>query len=196
MPKRPDFDAAQNAATNLLLQQNIYSLIIDVKSFVFKEKKVLIDSIQHYCKVVNRPLSDFTCNEFSGCCVLAHPRCNVILFDENEQNECRKNWGIAHEIGHIYLEHTCDDGIAEVEANFFAAQLIAPEIVILAICKKTGSISRDDLYQYFNLSHDAASRRIDTLSRRCSYSYSEIDKELLRRFIPIINSTFAKRFVS
>ena len=51
----PDFKKAQQLATQLLLRQNIDSLKIDVRSFKF-DKRVCIDSIQHYSQVTHIPI--------------------------------------------------------------------------------------------------------------------------------------------
>lgn len=187
MCERPDFDRVQNTATKLLLQQDLDSLFIDVRSFTF-DRKIHIDSVQNYANTVHRPLSDFVCDEFSGCCVIPCPRCNLVLFDDWEPNAYRKHWGIVHEIGHIYLDHSKDGEKEEKEANFFAAQIVAPEIVLCDIRNRQGSICTDDLLAYFNISHEAAVKRISTLNRRYCYNNSAIDQLLLSKFSPILDS--------
>lgn len=186
---KPDFDRAQNEATNLLLSQDFDSLFIDVRKFRF-DKKILIDSVQNFAIRTHRPLSDYTSNEFSGCCVLKNSRCDVILFDDSEKNECRKHWSIVHEVGHIYLNHEKDGEKEEKEAHFFAAQLVAPEIVLASIRKRKGTLHEDELLQYFNISREAATKRLTTLERRPCYNSADIDKQLLQKFLPIINREF------
>ncbi len=66
MCEKPDFDRAQNAATELLLQQDLDSLFIDIRGFHF-DRRIFIDSIQNYANFARRPLDDFTCIEFNGC---------------------------------------------------------------------------------------------------------------------------------
>ena len=87
MSTKPNFNRAQNEATKLLLSQKISSLFIDVRKFSF-DRKIIIDSVQHYAHVLHRPISNFVCDEFSGCCVIPHPRCNLVLYDDRETNEC------------------------------------------------------------------------------------------------------------
>ena len=87
--RKPDFEKAQNAATDLLLQQNISGLYVDVRKFSF-DRPIKIDSLQNYARITERPVTDFTCDKISGCCLVKHPRCSIILYDENEMNEYRK----------------------------------------------------------------------------------------------------------
>lgn len=184
---RPDFNRAQNVATKLLLKQNPESLLIDVRQFDF-DRRIQIDSVQNYSSVVMRPLSDFVCDEFSGCCLIRHSRCNLILYDESEQDERRKHWGITHEVGHIYLEHDKDTKKEEIEAHFFAAQLIAPEIVLREMAKRRGGLYRADIQRFFNLSYAATQKRWNTLqARKDWYSYTDADKTLLKKFKPILD---------
>ncbi len=193
--ERPDFDRAQNMATELLLRQNITGLFVDVRNFTF-DRRVIIDTVQHYASVTHRLISDFTCDEFSGCCVLRHPRCSVILYDDTEENESRKHWGIAHEVGHVYLSHENDGEISEIEAHFFTAQIVAPEIVLYEIAKRKGSITAYDIYSHFNVSMTSAYKRIDTLVRRHCWSSAMRDKMLLKKFEPYIDQIFEPQKLS
>ena len=47
---KPDFDRAQNAATRLLLTQNIDSLYIDARNFTLPDG-LIIDSMQILCRI-------------------------------------------------------------------------------------------------------------------------------------------------
>ncbi len=189
---KPDFEKAQNAATRLLLKQNLDSLFIDVRNFSFGDRKILIDSVQNYASITNRNLSDFTCDEFSGCCVIPYSRCNLVLYDDFEQNEARKHWGIAHELGHIYLDHQTDGEKEEKEAHFFAAQIVTPEIVLLNLSDRCHGINPDMLYGICNVSYESACKRIGTFQRRCGFSSSLEDQMLLAKFRPILDRDFPR----
>ena len=183
----PDFSKAHLEATKLLLKQDITDLNIDVREFNY-DKKIVIDSVQHYSDVVHRDISCFTTKEFNGSCFIEY--CDhdlyVVLYDENEPYERKKHWGIAHEIGHIYLGHTQDGEKEEIEAHFFAAQLIVPEIVLLYYAKLNGGhIDSSDIYSSFNCSFRAANKRIKTLQSNV-WSFNKYDRQLLTKFKPII----------
>ena len=183
--RRPDFDKAQNVATDLLLAQTISTLHVNVTDLQFN-RPIVIDSVQNFAQITNRPLSNFTCEQFNGACVVDYPRCSVILFDEQEDNPCRTHWGIAHESGHLYLGHQKDGDPEEIEAHFFAAQLLMPEIVLREIERRKGSISALEIADYFQVSYTSAYKRIETLNRRGCWSYADRDKKLLEKFMPYI----------
>ena len=189
MCERPDFERAQNTATELLLHQDITSFFIDVRNFRF-DKPIKIDSVPNYAKVVMKPITDFTCNEFSGCCVILHPSCILILYDDEEPNECRKHWGIAHEVGHIYLGHTADGEKEEKEAHFFTAQVVMPEIVLHNLEARCNGIDPYEISKVFNASFDSACRRLDTFQRRGCFSSSTRDKLLLSIFRPLLDEMY------
>ncbi len=187
----PDFCRAQSEATKLLLQQDINSLHIDIRNFKF-DKNIIIDSIQNYAKVVEKPISYFSCDELSGCYVIKslNSELNIILYDDSEEYEERKHWGITHEVGHIYLGHKKDGRVEEIEAHYFAAQIITPEIALVYMSKcKKGAININDIYNNFNCSLTAADKRIKTLSSNV-WSYTEDDKKLLEKFRPIIDNKY------
>lgn len=190
---KPDFSKAQNEATNLLLKQSFDSLSIDIRKFEFGDKKIIIDSIQHYANTVNYSVSDFTCKEISGCCVLKERKYgyNIILYDNDSFYEERKHWGIIHEVGHIYLNHQDDSPKSEIEANFFAAQIVMPEQILRYIRNFKGSLNIDEIYEHFNVSYESAQKRFYTLNRnKAFYTVTPKDRLLINKFKPIIQNEF------
>ena len=194
---KPAFDKAQNTATKLLLQQDITSLHIDVRSLTLPDH-IHIDSMQNFCALTGLPISELLRegSVIEGACVFRQYGHQIILYDDNIANEHRKHWGIAHELGHVLLDHRNDDRTAEIEAHFFAAQLIAPEIVLWELCRRKGRLSDSDLSTHFNLSFEAAVKRITTLSRRNTFNCTDIDKQLLRKFAPAIDRAMPRFLAS
>ena len=193
---KPDFDKAQNAATKFLLSQDIKSLYIDVRNFVLPSD-VIIVSIQEFSRNTGFDSAELKrrCID-GGACLVRDQGFNFIFYDDDIPNEQRKHWGITHELGHIFLEHTNDKRESEIEAHFFAAQLIAPEIVLWELYKRKGKLSDYDLFTHFNLSYEAASKRITTLNRRSGFNCADIDKQLLCKFTPIIDKEISHFLVS
>ena len=187
---KPDFEKAQNAATKLLLEQNIDSLYIDARNFILPHN-VTIDSIQNFLRLTECPPSLLNLSNIDGALVLSRGDLRIVLYDDDIPNEQRKHWGIIHELGHIYLGHTDDSKKSEIEAHFFAAQLVSPEIVLWNICKRQGRLSDIDLSTHFNLSCEAAAKRIQTLTRRRGYNSGAADRALLDKFIPILDRVFS-----
>lgn len=190
---KADFKRARHLATELLLKQDLDSLFINVIDFDI-DIPVKIDSVQNYAKLTNRPISDFICDGFDGCFVLKYPRCNVILYDETETNIARRNWGIAHELGHLYLEHETDGRIQEREANVFASQLIVPEAVLYSILVHKGNIKIKDLTNNFNVSKECAKNRLKSFVKRLDFINidSKLNKKLSEKFNPHIERCFCK----
>lgn len=188
---KADFKTARHSATELLLKQNLDSLFIDVINFDI-DIPIVIDSIQNYSIITKRPISDFICDGFNGCLVLKYNRCNVILYDETETNIARRNWGIAHELGHLYLGHETDGRIQEQEANVFAGQLIVPEAVLYSILKYKGSIKAKDLINNFNVSRECAENRLESFNKRLNFidMNSNLNRRLSEKFRPCIEQCF------
>lgn len=189
---KPDFDRAQDTATALLLQQDLYTLHIDAREFHLPPN-IIIDSIQNYCEITETPISSFSAKSLEGACTVRYEGKNIILYDDDIAYEPRKHWGIAHELGHVYLGHTIDNREAEIEAHFFAAQLVAPEIVLLNMAKRQGHLYGCELPEYFNISWEAAEKRVSCLKKRYGYNYGVNDKLLEARFAPILDKELCSR---
>lgn len=178
---KPDFDKCEKAATRLLLHQKISSLYIDVRSLVF-DKNIMFDSIQNYCKLTKTPLSTFINNEvlLDGFTIIKGKL--FIIFYNAHQNSARLNWTLAHEIGHIYLGHTCDEKIEEIEAHYFAAQLLMPEIVIIDLAIQHHGINAEEISDYFHVSYTAACKRVDTINKKYKHCKDFEEQQLLQKF--------------
>lgn len=191
---KPDFDRAQDTATALLLQQDLYTLHIDAREFHLPPN-IIIDSIQNYCEITGTPISSFSAKSLEGACTVRYEGKNIILYDDSISYEPRKHWGIAHELGHVYLGHTVDNREAEIEAHFFAAQLVAPEIVLLNMKKRQGHLYGYELLDHFNISGEAAEKRVSCLKKRWGYNYGVNDQLLEARFSPILDKELHPRIL-
>lgn len=123
----------------------------------------------------------------------------VVVFDDKTLAN-RIRWTLAHEIGHIYLNH-CEDfnltsiskgdalgndsitkeeyKVLEREAHIFAAEILSPMVVLL----ETNVTLRDDLLKIFLLSGEAAeNRERDIKYRRKRYIYKYLYDEYLNQF--------------
>lgn len=178
----PNFKLCEVLATRLLSKQHLISSIIDVRELVY-DKTIIFDSIQNYCYLTKMPLNRFINQEtqlLSEGCTIYDPDSNIyiVLYNDKEQTYEHLNWTLAHEIGHIYLEHTSDTEIEEIEAHFFAAQFLMPEYSIYEISKLKGSVSVEDIYYLFNVSWTAATKRINTLNKKYSIRCDVEDKHI------------------
>jgi Zn-dependent peptidase ImmA (M78 family) len=143
------------------LEKSNYSSAEDIAQTIvlFKNDKNHIDALTFNCH-----------NEFY-----------LTIYDDSV-SDYRIHWTLGHEIGHIILEHfsflktgikfldnvlfrsdiTNDEYQAlEGEAHAFAAELLAPEIVL----KNIGAISKDEIQNLCYISNTAAGKRERYLSR-------------------------------
>ncbi len=178
---RPNFDKCEKTATKLLLRQNIGNLFIDVRKLRF-DKKILFDTFQNYCRLTKTPLSRFINNEvlIDGLTIVVD-NMYVVLF-RDDMNYERLNWTLAHEIGHIYLNHKQGNKKEEIEAHYFAAQLLMPEIVLLDLAQKQDGITADEISEYFHVSHTAACKRIKTITNKYKHCMDLEEQSLLKKF--------------
>lgn len=183
----PDFSTAQNKASELLAyQDSIDSLRINVARLKFPFK-IYFDSLQNYCYFTQRSFSQLGFDKIeNGCVIQLSVDEYLILYNAKHSHE-RINWTLAHEIGHIFLGHHSDSEKEEIEAHFFAAQLLMPEIVLHQIAKQKGSVDYLFIYEHCFVSMTAAWKRIQTLNRKF-LSVSPWDERILQLFAPSINS--------
>ncbi len=107
---------------------------------------------------------------------------NLVLYDDSITNEGRRNWTIAHELGHVLLGHTELNKLTEREADAFAAELLMPESVIRYLDRLEGEpITPDAMMNYFSASVTACKRRRLNLPYETNYKPSEDELELLKR---------------
>lgn len=176
---RPDFARAAQLATKLLcIQEDLVFPILEVEEMDFGDKTIFFDTIQHYAQLVG---VDKMPRTGEGCTI--HDRDNdihIILYDEKRGNYIRHNWTMAHEVGHIFLEHEDDSEESEVEAHFFASQLFMPELTIRKLWEIYGQPSPELISLLFGVSITAARKRLSTLKRLTTYSMTEADKTVCR----------------
>lgn len=182
---KPDFDRAEFLARELRLSQKSNNLPLDVTEMTF-DLPIIIDTFENYSYITKTPISKLTINDSlkdgytvckDGIYIVLY--CNKTVYDE------RLNWTLAHEIGHIYLDHSHDGSIEEVEAHWFAAELLAPEIIIRAIARQRNEIGRKldvfDIQDLFHISYEASMKRVSSINRKCAFS-SYLEKETIMKY--------------
>lgn len=197
---KPNFDKAEKTARLLRLSQPNSNLSLDIVKMKF-DLPIIIDTFQNYSQITQTPISSLIPSPIlkDGYLIKAAPYF-IILYDADmPYGKKHTNWTLAHEIGHIYLGHEQDDVTAEVEAHWFAAELLAPEIIIREIARKRNETGRKvdvyDIEDFFEISMEASCKRVDSLNRKCAWlTYLEeetIDKYRLQinRYSSFINNT-------
>lgn len=181
---------ARSAATALLLEQRLYSLRIDVTKLSY-DRRIIFDSMQHFCLLTRtsmHDLSDGTDCLRDGCTLLVERggvRHCIVLYNEDVAPPSRRGFTLAHEIGHIYLGHRADGDRQERQANRFAAELLAPEILVRALAERTDRrLLPEEVQRVFALSRQAAENRVAALSRPARFT--PLDTALLRKLAHLL----------
>lgn len=108
----------------------------------------------------------------SGSAIIVEQEGAYIIFYNQDEPSYRIRFSILHEFGHYILGHDMDlrgrdlrYQKEEVEANCFAAQMLMPEQLLLECARRGKKLSVNFIMPVFDLSREAAERRIRTLAR-------------------------------
>ena len=170
----------ENKALSLLLSQRIsgeYALsFLDLRRITTCGAAV-IDTFSSYEKKTGSSLP----TSAEGI-TLKLPGMNLILYDDKITNAGRRNWTVAHELGHVLLSHASLTKETEREADAFAAELLMPEAVIRYLDQRDGEpITPNTMTNYFSASLTACKRRRLNIPYDPNYQPSEDGLELLKR---------------
>ena len=179
-------NGARTAAVRLLLAQPRPHLPVEVPRLHY-EQYILFDSIENFCRTTRLTVTQLA--EHTGClkdgCTLIHHKAEkkvyLVLFNENIRSLPRRRFTLAHEIGHIYLGHLCDNEPEEALANFFASELLMPRVLVAALPHMPEA---SELAHVFGVSLAAARMRLRSLAPGAEYSEEEY--ALLRRYQPLL----------
>lgn len=179
---KPNFERCTVEATKLLYKQDVSNRILNIRNLTY-DKNIIFDSIQNYCQLTRTPLFYFLSEDkqmLKDGCTIYVPEHDlyIILYNADITYFEHLNWTLAHEVGHIYLGHTKDDDLEEVEAHYFAAQLLMPDYTLFMTAKEHGGISSEDITEIFGVSPEAAQKRIQTMKKRTCFRASKKAKEI------------------
>mgnify|MGYP001162087913 FL=1 len=164
--------------------------IIDIrlKGFIdeYKIKKWPVDAVQLLKKIKKRRLIDLEYAFVPGCSTdfdaeasyypvlnyyyIAINKNMVLRYPFRFSSDRRLNFTLAHEFGHIFLDHliipkelktSSQKQIEEEEANEFAGRLLMPERLILT----SNFVSQKEVAKSFNVSDQALWKRLNHLKR-------------------------------
>lgn len=168
-------------ANSVLLAQRTLKLVQNVPKMQFADREIIIDTIQNYAKLTGLPAN-----------ILLHDRRSplrdglkihrqgtnlyIVLYNEDIVMPERLRFTLAHEIGHIFLGHTCDGDAEESEANAFAAQLLMPWFTVKMLhCNYFANA--DNVSAMFGVSVTAADRRLREV-RNSHHVLTDADKKI------------------
>ncbi|MCL2578951.1 MAG: ImmA/IrrE family metallo-endopeptidase [Oscillospiraceae bacterium] len=183
---------ARALAQSLLLNQNPPRLPVRVEKLRF-DKRLIIDSLEHYCALTSHTLDSLTGEARAalqdGCTLIVERRGRrvyLILYNEKARSTRRRQFTLAHEVGHIYLGHGDDSPASEREANSFAAELLVPRVLACEYLKTAKSVGNPALAlsQAFGASYETANICLSGFGRDLDFTQRE--KDLLARYRPAL----------
>lgn len=176
---RPDFKKAYVLANEILLESQ------QICEFPFSVSRVI------------REMSDVKCCSFerarehqvdieafgSNTAILTEYAGKLIIFYNERHIDERIRFSMLHEIGHYLLNHvfqTNDKDLyekQEIETNFFTAQLLMPEQLLLELQRRGKCLDADAVAELFKVSKPAAVKRLETIQKRNPNFRSRVEKE-------------------
>lgn len=174
----PDYQKAKTTATQILRKQNFDVVDIDVRKFNYNKNIIFIETWR-YCDCIG--ITDWELRRIinDGCTIHdTKTGIHTVIYNDrcDERNQGRVQYTLAHEVGHIYLDHGADDDRTdEIEANTFASQLLMPEYSILRMYNDYGYVNQGVISAIFGVSKSAAQNRLDSLKRRKGIYYNQDD---------------------
>ena len=187
---KPDFKKAYAVANDVLLMSHtIMTLPADIHGHIKNETEIKLYTYETANRKFGIDMSFFGSED----ALITEMGGRYILFYKKMIDQHRMIWSIAHESGHYYLGHNLDFKslskeqyrVLEIEADFFAAQVLMPDQVIWELVKRGETTNRENIIRWFNVSGKAASKRMETLNRQSEYrdyymSHNDYESILLK----------------
>lgn len=107
----------------------------------------------------------------------------IIVYNEHNTNG-RIAFSLMHELGHFILEHIGESKQNEIEANYFASNILAPRMAIYY----AGCVNANDVHRIFKLTYEASEYAFNDFRRwrrnmvTHKNSFSAFDMEMYNHF--------------
>lgn len=177
-----DFDNITSKAYETLIIQEDLFFPLDIFNIKLNKDIIIIS----FDEMANRSNTNYeTIKELAdGADAFKHDyeEITFIIYDNKINSTGRKRWSIAHEYGHIVLNHKKQSAKNEVEANFFAANLLLPQCILKELVLKRGDITKDYLKNKFSISEEAAEKYLSKINGRgFDYFKNEYDDIIINK---------------
>lgn len=180
---RPNYAKAVQKSVNLLMDLDIKSVPINLDE-IFDDLKLTIRKQSYSDFAESKGITvKFLCNYFEsdlGACVY-DPKTEryIIYYNDTKFNQGLNRFTIAHELGHVFLEHysQVDSNVLlrrkmsgakykrlEREADCFARNLLAPVPLVKKMVELNTPMTQLELQSAFNISLQAAGARLGFLT--------------------------------
>ena len=157
-----NYSHAANMAYRVLIALKISELPIDPLEILNKCTNTVThkysEVMQRFGKT-NRVAFKLDCMEGHDAITIRHDFGNKVgyevLYDDGA-NPFRRRFTLAHELGHIILNHSMEEKYEEDEADYFAAELLAPSPVLQMLWEQNIPKQIDTISIVFSLSRSAS----------------------------------------
>lgn len=159
-----------------------------------KCKNVIITSYQKYAEKTGKSINEISQNGLLPDAYLhrnIRPGLIMILYNKEIYGPRMKH-SILHEVGHIKCNHLKHGEKEEIEADFFAAQINAPNILIKELSNRGYSISIQLLMDCFGLSKKSAKLKKEYLEKYGFYHRNEYDDLIQLKFKIFLDKKYPK----
>ncbi len=179
---------AREGARALLLSQPVAALPVRPEKLRLP-RWVSIDTMERFCRLTNASIEALAAGSGAlrdGCTLIRVKngvRRAVILLGPSERPG-RRRFTLAHELGHVLLEHDGDGDAREREANAFAAELLMPRALVRRFLVPPHGIFSDPVAEvagFFAVSREAARVAVET-ALRSGGDVSASEARLLARY--------------
>lgn len=168
---KPDFNKAYIAASIILIKTKCAKTFpIPIKTLINNETDIKLCPYS-YAKSLNFDTRLFQ----STSAQLVELQGRYIIFYNDEKPSTHIKFSIAHEMAHYILGHLStvknsenDSDLyktQEIEANYFAAQILMPAQIIDKLKRRGVQVDKDAIKNIFGVSNSAAHARSENLSK-------------------------------
>lgn len=184
-------DYVADVVARLLLQQRRHSLPIDPRKLQYQQN-ITFSTFAEYSTKTRQRRQDFDRNFISKDGVTfiisqgIRGKRYLVLYNEQTTSSARIRFTLAHEIGHICLNHHNDNTPLEKQADQFAAELLMPRILVNEMKFLTPSLREDELSRCFGVSIVTVRRRLKEVKNNENYSTAELT--LLHRYSKLLKN--------
>ena len=95
----------------------------------------------------------------------------------------------------VYLGHKQRGVQQENEADWFAAQLLMPECIMMELWSRNGWLLQHEVSDWFMVAGAAARHRIGEMQRKRWYHMGEQELELVQRYLPYIQEEIENQYL-
>ncbi len=137
----PDYHLATNKAYETLIKFKIFSFPITIVSVLRRMHNVCFHSYSEAAEMMGISFTEFWALASSdfGFSVRNSKRNQIEIFYNDHKSESVQRFTLAHELGHVVLEHVQDGKKEDREANCFARNYLCPVPVVQGYNLKTSA---------------------------------------------------------